>query len=511
LTLARGSHSRVHVAETKSIADVVGTGAGLEPHEAVAIIQQLMAHVEDDVELTQRGPPSLDNVRLGSDGSVVCRGCTPRPAVFEIATLLEAMLSRSGKTRVSGALRYTIARALLEVEAPRFPSVADFSAALKRHEKGDRDVVLRALYARTTAVDTPVETVSGERRRRAQSTAELRRQLREADEQLYLYRSSERAVESGPATVPTVIEPAAIELIAERPVEPPVDSAGLSAPRWVLGAAAVVVAFGAGYLVERMTSHAVRSPVNSLRALGRVSQADRSAPPTVRAEETVELAPPLPLAAPPARDANTESTGSDRIDGSTAGSLGAVWRQADTNSVHQIGPHSGDPAHVERNGHITSVYTPLTGQHCKAIKEDKRIGSFAKACPGVAGYRLLITSDDEHMSVTVITDEDKEHPLNYSHVITPGFSSLGTQAEWRIVYHDGMMTPLALIVRVYGEDNDSRPPKKTSYLTVSKLTSREICVTDRIPAGPSANERARQAAIGSAARTCLKPSGSSGD
>ena len=107
--------------------------------------------------------------------------------------------------------------------------------------------------------------------------------------------------------------------------------------------------------------------------------------------------------------------------------------------------------------------------------------------------------------MTVVTQDDKEHPLNYWDVITPGFSSLGMLAEWRIVHRDGKVTPLALIVRVYAEDNNSRPPKKTSYLAVSKLTSREICVTDRIRAGSSANEQARRAAIASAARACLKP------
>jgi hypothetical protein len=200
--------------ETKSIADVVASGADLQPHEAVAIVQQLITHAELEVELTPLSPLSLSNVWLGSDGSVVCWACaTTPPAVLEMATLLEEMLPRDGKARVPGALRYTMARALLEVDAPPFDSIAQFSAALKRHEKGDRNVVLRELFARAAAVDPHVVTVPGERRRRTPS-AELRRQLREADEQLYLHLVSERAVESGPVAVPPV-EPAAIEFIPE--------------------------------------------------------------------------------------------------------------------------------------------------------------------------------------------------------------------------------------------------------------------------------------------------------
>jgi hypothetical protein len=115
----------------------------------------------------------------------------------------------------------------------------------------------------------------------------------------------------------------------------------------------------------------------------------------------------------------------------------------------------------------------------------------------------LIALQDERMSVTVVTPDDKEHPLNYWDVITGDLSRLGMLAEWRVIYRDGKVTPLALIVRVYAEDTDFRRAKKTSYLTVSKLTATEICVTDRIPTGTSANEQARRAAIASAGRACL--------
>jgi hypothetical protein len=491
--------------ETKSIADIIATGADLQPHEAVAIVQQLITHAEVEVELTPLSPLSLSNVWLGSDGSVICWACATTPGVLEMARLLEEMLPRDGKARVPGALRYTMARALLEVDAPPFDSIAQFSATLKHHERGDRNVVLRELYARTAAVDPHVVTVPGERRRRTPSAAELRRQLREADEQLYLHLVSERAVESGPVVVPPV-EPAAIEFISEPRPDRSIPGVGFNVRRWVLGGvAAAIMTLGAGYIVvERMTTHAARSPMTGLRSPGVVSQADVSAPPMVPAEQSEGVAPPVPRTASPARGANSEPTRPERIEGLTAGPEGGVSLRAETDSEHQIGPNAAEPANLEPNGRITSVYTPLSGHRCATTKEDKRNGSFIKACPGVAGCRLLIALHDERMSVTVVTPDDKEHPLNYRDVITAGLSRLGMLAEWRVIYRDGKVTPLALIVRVYAEDTDSRFAKKTSYLAVSKLTPSEICVTDRIPAGTSANEQARRAAIASAGRACLK-------
>ena len=53
-------------------------------------------------------------------------------------------------------------------------------------------------------------------------------------------------------------------------------------------------------------------------------------------------------------------------------------------------------------------------------KEDKGTGSFVKECPGVAGFRLVIASDDEGMFVTVVTPDEREHPLDYAEVIAPG-------------------------------------------------------------------------------------------
>jgi hypothetical protein len=69
--------------------------------------------------------------------------------VSEVGRLLEAMLLQGSRQAVPGGLRYTVARASLEVDAPPFDSLRALSSSLSRFEKGDRRQVLRTLLART--------------------------------------------------------------------------------------------------------------------------------------------------------------------------------------------------------------------------------------------------------------------------------------------------------------------------------------------------------------------------
>ena len=148
-----------------------------------------------------------------------------------------------------------------------------------------------------------------------------------------------------------------------------------------------------------------------------------------------------------------------------------------------------------------SVYTELTPAKCKLVKED--VEYQAEKCPGLAGYSLLSIYSDQRQSITVVSPQGKEHPLNYWEVITPAMSHLGEKAEWRVVKEGGKILPKALIVRVTTAPH-LQTEKKASYLAVAKIGPEEICVTDRIEPGPQANEKARQAADVSAAKPCLK-------
>jgi WD40 repeat protein len=194
-----------------SIAELLETGVTLQPHEAVAIARAVVtcpSSSEPTASAAPRlyGPVSLENVELTVDGRVECTQSAATPAVSEVAIFLQAMLPPG--LRAPGGLRYAIGRALLEVEAPPFDSIHEFSRALARYEQGDRDEVLRSLleragFARPAALTSPRqdarrqpraagEDAAGgfpvapspsmvERRSSAARVDELRRQLREAD------------------------------------------------------------------------------------------------------------------------------------------------------------------------------------------------------------------------------------------------------------------------------------------------------------------------------------------
>jgi hypothetical protein len=148
---------------------------------------------------------------------------------------------------------------------------------------------------------------------------------------------------------------------------------------------------------------------------------------------------------------------------------------------------------------VDSVYTDLAAARCKTVETAEEGAYSVQKCAGVAGYALLVEDDDSRQSVTVVSPDGKKHPLNYSQVITSGFSSLGEKAEWRVEKKGGKLLPLALIVRVNASENPEKPEQKTSYLAVAKLTANEVCVTDKV----KSNEEARAAADASADKPCL--------
>lgn len=153
---------------------------------------------------------------------------------------------------------------------------------------------------------------------------------------------------------------------------------------------------------------------------------------------------------------------------------------------------------------MRSVYTDLSSARCKTVSVSKEAASSVQRCAGVAGYSLLVEDDDARQSVTVLTPDGKRHPLNYWQVVTTAFSNVGDKAEWRVEQKGRAVRPVALIVRVYAAENPEAPNEKSSYLAVAKITSENICVTDKVKGGPTANEEARRAADASADKPCLQ-------
>jgi hypothetical protein len=174
--------------EAISIAELIRRGVVLAADEAVAIAQQLIHNPAASPPEPPFGPPSADNVYVRSDGSIFCRACEMVPAVSEIAILLKALLPPQ-TTQVPAALRYTIARALLDVDGPPFDSIEQFSSALASFERIDRRAALRNVLSRAgvrSASIAPPAVVSIERRRSVLTTTDLRRHLRDADRRAYL-------------------------------------------------------------------------------------------------------------------------------------------------------------------------------------------------------------------------------------------------------------------------------------------------------------------------------------
>ena len=225
---------------TASAAEILQAGVTLEPQEAVAIAQQLIASILSGhgagVAGPPFGPPTLDRVMLNDDGSVVCRGCETTPTVSEIAILLQSLLP-AAPGRMPGGLRYTIARAMLDVDVPPFDSIDEFSETLARYERGPRDQIVMRVLRRGAATRGLVPAVLAERRRSIQTT-ELRRALREAEMELYRYR----VLTAAPTTV--ALSPAALDAVVVSP-------RGARGPRIVSGlaglAAGMLLMAGGGF------------------------------------------------------------------------------------------------------------------------------------------------------------------------------------------------------------------------------------------------------------------------
>ena len=150
----------------------------------------------------------------------------------------------------------------------------------------------------------------------------------------------------------------------------------------------------------------------------------------------------------------------------------------------------------------TSVYTSLEEKHCRPIKSAS--ADYEGRCRGVAGYALLLSEGDLRQNVMVVTKQGTKHSLDLWDVVSGGFSSLGPKAEWRMARQNGKLVPVALILRYNTNEDPAQPYKRSSYLAVTKITPTEICVTDKIPPGPKANEDARRAADTAATKPCLK-------
>jgi hypothetical protein len=154
---------------------------------------------------------------------------------------------------------------------------------------------------------------------------------------------------------------------------------------------------------------------------------------------------------------------------------------------------------------VQSVYTDLGGNKCRTLEESPEEASYLlQQCPGVAGYKILVSYGDDRANITVVKPDGSKHDLNFWQIGGGSFSSVGTKAEWRVKRQNGKLVPIALIVRFNLVENPSVPEKSTSFLIVTKITAQQICRVDEVRPGPKANEEARRLADSSATRPCVK-------
>jgi len=279
----------MHMAESVSVQQLLGNGVSILPHEAVAIVQQLLQAAWD---ATAERAIRAENVLLGSNGEVRCESCAA-PSTADIGWLLENMLPAGVGVRVPGALRLTIARACGAIAAPPFSSLAALSGALERFEQSDRRDVVRQLTTRSGMLQfspaqssqpaqspqpaqnpKPAQKPGEDRRRRGISRSQLRRDLRDADARLFALLA---AMETPPA--PSV-----------QTIAPPRRRA------WYVSAlAALPLSFFLGYGAMRLIGDwtvpsQTRETIASRADVGRPASSDRAAAGADETLETVGLA-----------------------------------------------------------------------------------------------------------------------------------------------------------------------------------------------------------------------------
>jgi hypothetical protein len=155
---------------------------------------------------------------------------------------------------------------------------------------------------------------------------------------------------------------------------------------------------------------------------------------------------------------------------------------------------------------IESVYSNLSEKECKQLTADNETGATKDECSGVVGFKLLVLNDDSRSSITVVTPEGKEFPLDYWNVVTHSFSTLGSKAEWRVFREGSRLRPIALIVRVnYLDQERLATPNRKSILAVAKITKEKVCVVEIVKSGADGNVRARNAGDHAATKACLEP------
>lgn len=153
-----------------------------------------------------------------------------------------------------------------------------------------------------------------------------------------------------------------------------------------------------------------------------------------------------------------------------------------------------------------SLYSDLYGRNCQPVENDSSGGASTRLCRGVAGFHLLVHEANGQASVDIVTPKNTVWPLEYWEVVTPGLSSVGRMAEWRMEVRNGKPVPVALLIRL-----DTRAPEMAgpriagseAILTAARIERDGACVVYQGSATAKTADADARAAAADRGRKCL--------
>ena len=158
------------------------------------------------------------------------------------------------------------------------------------------------------------------------------------------------------------------------------------------------------------------------------------------------------------------------------------------------------PAHA-----AASLYTDLYGKSCKVIETDKGSGATTRRCNGVGGYSLLVHEANAQTSIDIVTPAQQVYPLEYWEVVTPGLSTVGRKAEWRVELRNGRAVPTALLVRLDTASEEASGPriKEGAIITAARIERDGACVVYQGNGTAKTADAEARTAVQERVRKCL--------
>ena len=153
----------------------------------------------------------------------------------------------------------------------------------------------------------------------------------------------------------------------------------------------------------------------------------------------------------------------------------------------------------------TSLYTDLYGKACKTLETDKGSGAATRLCKGVGGYSLMVHEANAQTSIDIVTPASAVYPLEFWEVVTPGLSSVGRKAEWRMENRGGKLVPTALLVRLDTASEETSGPriKPGGIITASRIMRDGACVVYQGNGNIKSADDTARSAVFDRQRKCL--------